>query len=52
MMGGSSHGGVAAGGRRTYTHVDYIREAEECLLIEDEMDWLEEEDPECVCVCV
>ena len=31
---------------RAYTHVDYVRGAEECLLIEDEMDRLEVEDPE------
>ena len=31
---------------RTYTHAEYVRGAEECLLIEDEMDRLEVDDPE------
>ena len=31
---------------RTHTHEDYVRGAEECLMIEDEMDQLEEEDSE------
>ena len=31
---------------RIYTHDDYVRGAEECLLIEDEMDRLEVDDPE------
>ena len=32
--------------RRIYTHDDYVTGAEECLLIEDEMDRLEVEDPD------
>mmetsp|Transcript_23159 Transcript_23159/g.49559 ORF Transcript_23159/g.49559 Transcript_23159/m.49559 type:complete len:231 (+) Transcript_23159:138-830(+) len=31
---------------RTYTHEDFVRGAEECLMIEDEIDQLEEEDPD------
>ncbi len=31
---------------KTYTHEDYIKAAEECLLIEDEMERLAAEDPE------
>ncbi|KAL9189122.1 hypothetical protein ACHAXT_011612 [Thalassiosira profunda] len=31
---------------RTYTHEDFVKGAEECLLIEDEMNQLEEDDPD------
>ena len=31
---------------RTYTHEDFVKGAEECLMIEDEMDQLEEDDPD------
>lgn len=31
---------------RTYTHDDFVKGAEECLMIEEEMDQLEESDPE------
>jgi hypothetical protein len=42
--GTSGEGGESAS--TTYTHEDFVRGAEECLLIEDEMNRLENEDPD------
>eukprot|EP00804_Cyclotella_cryptica_P004524 CCRYP_006876-RB/>CCRYP_006876-RB protein AED:0.35 eAED:0.35 QI:322/1/1/1/0.5/0.33/3/443/255 len=38
--------GVGEVKERFYTHEDYVRGAEECLMIEDEVNRLEEEDPD------
>jgi hypothetical protein len=42
----SSSGDDDANAARTYTHAEYVRGAEECLLIEDEIIRLEVDDPE------
>jgi len=39
-------GGESSSATRTHAHADYVRAAEECLLIEDEMERLEVDDPE------
>ena len=42
----TSSSSSTAAGRRTYDHADYVRGAEECLLVEYEMERLEADDPE------
>ncbi len=44
--GGESVEGGESASTTSYTHEDFVRGAEECLLIEDEMNRLESEDPD------
>ncbi|KAL7482954.1 hypothetical protein ACHAW6_008605 [Cyclotella cf. meneghiniana] len=48
LLGMDEDGEVGVGEvkERAYTHEDYVRGAEECLMIEDEVNRLEDEDPE------